>query len=360
MTNREREILHILKSQPLISQNELAETLGITRSSVAVHITNLMKKGYIAGKGYIVREDPYACVIGACNIDIQGVPAHNVSLRNSNIGQVKMSLGGVGRNIAENLTRLGVQTKLISAVGDDFYGKKILEEASKIGLDMNDTCVVNGAATSTYLSILDENRDMYMAISHMDIYEHMTLSFIKSKSHIIEHSGICVLDANLPTEIISYILEAYKEKDFFLDTVSIEKALKLKPYLGHFHTIKPNKVEAEAITGIQIQHEGDVQKVMAYFHNKGVKQVFLTMGSEGVYISDRDVLTFLEAPKVHVVNASGAGDAFLSGLVYAYLHQNTMIQAARIATALAAMTLGHELTNHPNLTEEHLLNLLKE
>ena len=74
MTNREQEILDLIKKDPMISQSELGEILGITRSSVAVHITNLIKKGKILGKGYIVKENPYVTVVGGVNMDIHGIP----------------------------------------------------------------------------------------------------------------------------------------------------------------------------------------------------------------------------------------------------------------------------------------------
>jgi pseudouridine kinase len=127
MTNREAELLKLIRKNPEISQNELAAILGITRSSVAVHITNLIKKGHILGKGYILKQEDYVCVLGGSNMDIVGFPHKNLVLHDSNPGKVKISLGGVGRNIAENLVHLGVSTKLISAIGDDLYGKKILK-----------------------------------------------------------------------------------------------------------------------------------------------------------------------------------------------------------------------------------------
>lgn len=117
MTNREEEILRLIRQNPLISQRELAEELGITRSSAAVHITNLIKKGYIKGKGYVVQEDPYVCMVGGANMDIQGFPGGTFRFRDSNPGSVKLSLGGVGRNIAENMVKLGLMTKLLTVVG---------------------------------------------------------------------------------------------------------------------------------------------------------------------------------------------------------------------------------------------------
>lgn len=126
MTDREKEILDVIKENPMISQQELADRLSITRSSVAVHITNLMKKGYIIGKGYILKKSNYITVIGGSNIDIQGVPNKSLVLFDSNPGKVDISLGGVGRNIADNICRLGINTKLISAIGNDLYGNQLL------------------------------------------------------------------------------------------------------------------------------------------------------------------------------------------------------------------------------------------
>ena len=123
MTNREKEILEIIRSNPLISQKELAVRLGITRSSVAGHIMKLTDKGLIRGKGYILKGSPYAVVIGAANMDIQGYPGTPLVQKDSNPGQVKISCGGVGRNIAENMARLGLDVKLLTLLGGRCPGR---------------------------------------------------------------------------------------------------------------------------------------------------------------------------------------------------------------------------------------------
>jgi len=163
MTNREEELLALIRRNPAISQNELASALGITRSSVAVHITNLMKQGLILGKGYLLKQDDYVCVLGGSNIDISGFPNQKLILADSNPGQVKISLGGVGRNIADNLVHLGVPTKLISALGEDVYGKKLIDHANAINLDIRHSLILSNRSTSTYLAILDETGDMKVA-----------------------------------------------------------------------------------------------------------------------------------------------------------------------------------------------------
>ena len=121
ITERERQLLGWIAENPLISQQELANKAGITRSSVAVHISNLMKKGIIQGKGYILQMNPYVVVVGGVNIDIAGIPSQPLVPRDSNPGLVRMSLGGVGRNIAHNLSLLGVEVKFITAFGEDLH-----------------------------------------------------------------------------------------------------------------------------------------------------------------------------------------------------------------------------------------------
>lgn len=360
MTNREEELLELIRENPAISQNELAAALDITRSSVAVHISNLTKKGYILGKGYILREEDYICVLGGTNMDIIGRPEKALILGDSNPGQVKMAMGGVGRNIAENLAHLGVPVKLISAVGDDLYGKRILEHASKIGLDMRHTLVLNHKPTSTYLAILDEQGDMKAAIAQMEILEELNIAFLQSKRQVIENARICIIDTNTPIDVIHYVLDNFKSTKFYLDTVSSTKALKVKDKIGAFHTIKPNKIEAELLSGRKIESLQDMKAASTYFLNQGVQRVFISLGAEGVFYDDGTVDQLIPNPKVEVVNATGAGDAFLAALAFSEFHQYDIDKSTRFAMAAAILALSYEETINPNMSQETVEKKMKE
>jgi pseudouridine kinase len=360
MTNREEELLELIRKNPAISQNELAAALGITRSSVAVHITNLIKKGYILGKGYIVKEEDYICVLGGANMDIVGRPDKNLILRDSNPGRVKAALGGVGRNIAENLIHLGVPVKLISAVGEDIYGKKIMEHASRIGLDMKNSLVAGQIPTSTYLAILDENGDMKAAISQMDILDEISIDFIQGKKQVIENSRICVIDTNIPGDVINYVLDNFKNTKFFLDTVSSTKAMKIRNKIGSFHTIKPNRIEAELLSDIKIESIRDMEKAAEYFLDQGVKRVFITLGADGVFYHDGKAHRLIPNPEVKVVNATGAGDAFLAALAFSDFNHYDVDESARFSMAAAIMALSCEETINPNISKENVNKKMKE
>ena len=210
MTQRERQILKWIEENPLISQQELADKAGITRSSAAVHISNLMKQGHIAGKGYIVRTAPYAVVVGGVNMDIGGRSHKALVPADSNPGQVRMSLGGVGRNIAHNLALLGVDVRLLTAFGDDMNAQRIAASCGELGIDISQCLTVPGAATSTYLFIADEQGDMALAVSDMEIYDHVTPAFLAGRARLLQNAQVIVVDTNIPPESIAWLAENVK------------------------------------------------------------------------------------------------------------------------------------------------------
>ncbi|EQB85722.1 pseudouridine kinase [Clostridium punense] len=360
MTNREEEVLYLIRNNPLISQNELAKLLGITRSSVGVHITNLIKKGYINGRGYIINKENFVSVIGGANMDILGFSDNNLKPNDSNPGKIKVSLGGVGRNIAENLIRLGVDTKLITVIGDDLYGNKIIDESRLIGLNLDNSLHLKGYATSVYMSILDNSGDMHVAISQMDIFDNMSVEFIKQKKNIIETSKICIIDTNIPQDVLEYVVTNYKNTKFFLDTVSTTKSVKAKNVIGKFHTIKPNRLEAEILSGISIKNNKDVEKAAKHFLDEGVKNVFISLGEQGIYYTNGHSSGYVATPKVQVVNANGAGDSFLAGVAYSTLNNEPISEAAKFGVGCSLLTITHENTINPNLCVENVNKRLKE
>ncbi|MGL5315413.1 MAG: PfkB family carbohydrate kinase [Peptostreptococcaceae bacterium] len=360
MTDREKEILDIIKDNPLISQQDLADQLYITRSSVAVHITNLMKKGYIKGKGYILNTNDHITVIGGSNIDIQGVPNNALVMFDSNPGKVDISLGGVGRNIADNICRLGIDTKLISAVGNDLYGNQILSECKSFGIDVTDCYISNEIPTSMYISILNDVNDMQVAISHMDILEKIDVDYINSKHQYINDSLAIVIDTNLSKEVIDYITSTYSHIPIFVDTVSTTKCMKIKDIISKFNTIKLNKYEAEALCDIKINTIDDLEFCSKHLISQGVEKVFITLGKDGVFCATNDTNIKIDSVKVDIVSATGAGDAFTAGLVYSHLNGFDIEYAAKFSMAASIIALSHENTINPNMSVDNIKKILKE
>lgn len=318
-----------------------------------------MKKGYILGRGYIVKDRPYVTVVGGANIDIVGLPYKKLSIKDSNPGKVGISLGGVGRNIGENLSRLGIDTRLITVLGDDIYGKLMVEEGMKIGLDMSESLTIVGGETSIYMAILDEVGDMNLAISSMDISEQMSVPFIREKKGLIENSILCIVDTNIPREVLEHMVSNFKV-DFFLDTVSTTKAERVKDIMGYFHTIKPNKLEAEILSGMEIIEKRDLKKVASYFIDMGVERVFITLGEDGVYYLDRQDEMHIKSPEISIINATGAGDAFMAGLAYSYFNGLDIKDTLKFSIGASIITLENETTINPNISVESIEKRIKE
>lgn len=359
MTIRERQILEILKKSPMISQQDLADMLKINRSSAAVHITNLMKKGYIQGKGYIISDEKKICVIGGSNIDLQGFPKGILELHDSNPGTIETSMGGVGRNIAENLARLSGPVRLLSAVGDDIYGKRIIEESEKAGIDMGAILTSKDYPTSMYLSIMDEKNEMKVAISQMDIYKKIDRGFIQKHELLIKNSSAIVIDANLEQETIEFIASSFGNIDIFADPVSNQKSLRLKSSLSGLHTLKPNIYEVKALIGIDIKSADDARKAAQEFLKRGLSQVFISMGKEGVVAADNDQCIAVSAYTDNVKSVTGAGDAFMAGAVDGWLSDKTIEEQAIFATAASLVALESGSTINPLMSQKAVQEKIK-
>lgn len=146
MTEREQQILAILRDEPLITQQALADQ-RISRPAVAGHIMNLTQKGHILGKGYVLAGQQFVLVLGGANMDISGATRACAGGGRLQPGAHSLRAGGVARNVAENLARLGNDTRLITAVGDDLYGRSLLESTQKAGVDVQGCWVLAGEST---------------------------------------------------------------------------------------------------------------------------------------------------------------------------------------------------------------------
>jgi len=360
MTKRELELLHLIETNPLISQKELAQHLGIERSSVAVHISNLIKKGIIKGKGYIIEKQPYLLVIGGANMDILGIPEKTLTMEDSNPGYISASPGGVGRNIAENMGHLGLSTKLLTVVGDDLYGSQLLELTKQAGVDVDYIKQCKTIPTSTYMSILDETGNMSVALSDMRIMNELNSTYLKEVDEIIRQAQIIVLDTNLEEEVLRYLVTSYPESLFIVDTVSTAKAMKIKSLLPYLYCIKPNRIEAEILYGQPIQTSSDIQDALNFFKHSGIEHPMISLGAQGVaFLIDTTCMLATQSP-LSVINVNGAGDAFTAGLAYGLFHNMPLSETVEIASAAARLTLTEKTTVNPLLSMDLIHQILDQ
>ena len=353
MTQREQEILRLIQADPMIQQQDIADKLGIARSSVAVHISNLTKKGYIAGKGYVLRSGSYAVVVGGVNVDIGGRSHAPLIAADSNPGTVSVSLGGVGRNIAHNVSLLGADVRLLAAYGDDLHGQQVESSCAGLGIDLSHGLKVSGGTTSTYLYLTDEQGEMALAVSDMSICEKITPEYLAEKSTVLDNARVVVADTNIPAESLRWLAENCAAP-LFIDPVSTTKAEKIRDILGKVHTLKPNKLEAELLSGIPIRNKADLEKAAEKLLSTGLQRLFISLGGDGALAADETGCYWLKTIPGNMVNTTGCGDAFMAALVWSYLEGLSLEDSARAGLAAGSIAMESEQTINPNMSAEAL------
>ena len=299
----------------------------------------------------------YAVVIGGVNLDIGGIPFASLRGHDSNPGTVRMGIGGVGQNIARNLALLRVPVHFLTAFGWDEAGGQIVRVCEGAGIDLSSALRIRGASTSVYLYIADEMGEMQTAVSDMGICAEITPEYLAQHEKLLNGAGAVVLDANIPQESIEWLAD-HCAAPLFADPVSIAKAEKLKGVLGRLHTIKPNRLEAELLSGLSIRTEQDLKAAADALLGRGLSRVHISLGSRGVYAADRTGSLYFPCYPVDARNMTGAGDAYLAGLVWSHLHGYGLKESARFASAAAAVAVEGEETVNEAMRPEAVFRIM--
>ena len=301
---------------------------------------------------------PYAVVCGGVNIDIGARSFAPLRAKDSNPGKVELSLGGVGRNIAHNMRLLGVPTYLLTAVGGDSRASQVEQSCRDLGIDLSHALHVPDGRTSTYVFVGDSDGDMAIAVSDMEICKKLTPDYFASQLDLLNGAAAVVVDANLPRESIAYLTE-HCTVPVFIDPVSTVKAEKLHGLLGRVHTLKPNRIDAERLSGVKITDDASLHKAAEALLAQGLQRVFISLGGDGVLAAQKDEMQLVPICKAEMRNATGAGDAMMAALVWSFLSGQSLTESAASGTAAAAIAVESEETINPNMSAEAVKDRLK-
>ncbi len=294
---------------------------------------------------------PFVLVLGGANMDISGSTTQPLVLSDSNPGRIRCAPGGVARNVAENLARLGNTTRLLTAVGDDLYGRSLLDTTRHAGVDVSSSWVLADEATSTYISLHGPDGDMAVAVNDMGILENITPESLAPHAPLAHQATALVVDCNVGAPALEWLFANRGATPVFVDAVSAFKCQRIRPWLAHVHLLKVNRLEAQALCEFAIQTDADIERAAQCLHALGVEQVVLSLGERGVYWSARNAgQGWHAALPCTVINATGAGDALMAGLVHAFVAGLGLRAAIPFALGCAALTLTTEHANHPGLS----------
>ena len=249
-------------------------------------------------------------VVGGMNLDLLGVPRGPLLPRDSAPGTITLRPGGVGRNIGARLKELGAEVSLVTALGNDERALLLSQLCREEGLDLSFSLVTDRPAPC-YLCIHDEQGDMALAVNDMAAMEQLTPEAMGPRMAPVNAARGCVLDANLLPETLLFIAQN-AAVPLVLDPVSCAKVPRVRAVLPYLAAIKPNRMEAEALTG-----EKNVEKAARALLGSGVRNVFISLGAEGVYYAGQNEAGYVPAHPLPVVPLTGAGDAMCAGIALA-------------------------------------------
>lgn len=298
-------------------------------------------------------------VIGGANIDIGGFSRAAARLRDSNPGAVRMSPGGVGRNIAANLALLGADVELITALGGDDRARVLREDCARMGVGLTHALSFPDASTSTYLYIAGSDGDMLVAVNDMAIHDSLAPEALAPAVAAVNQMDIAVIEANLPARTLAFLSEVLTVP-IVADAVSAAKVERLAGAIPRLSALKPNRIEAERLTGIAVKDEQRARCAAEKLVEMGAGSVYLTMGEAGVCAADASGSAFLRCRPRAMVNATGAGDAFTAAIAWAMAKHMDLFAAARAGMAAASIAVESAGAVNPEMSAERLQARISE
>lgn len=294
---------------------------------------------------------PYVVVVGGINIDICGKAFAPLIRGDSNPGTVRLSPGGVGRNIAHNLRLLDCPVRMLTALGGDVFARRAEEDCAALGIDLSRALRVPEGATSSYLVIEGPEGDMDLALCDAALADRITPDYLASQRELLDGAAAVAADANLSAEALAWLAE-HCAAPIFADPVSVTKAKKLLPLLGRLYCLKPNLMEAELLSGAEIRDRLSLELAASRLLDTGLRRVCVSLGSRGVCCAWGTERCLVPCPETRLVNSSGGGDALMAGLIRAFLDGLSMEDSARFALACSSIAVESEETVNPRLSLE--------
>ncbi|WP_432353518.1 carbohydrate kinase [Sporosarcina sp. A2] len=364
MNEKELQLMALIRQNPYCSQQELADGLGLSRPAVANIISALTKRGYITGRAYVLAPEDEIICIGGANVDRKFHVSGTVTPGTSNPAELSVTIGGVARNIAENLGRLDHSVRLLTTAGKDADWDLIATHSSPF-MDLTSVRLLPNASTGSYSAVLDSHGELAIAMAVMDVYEALNAEYIASLERHLSRAKMIVIDLNVTKETAEAIRDVAVryQVPFVIVPVSGPKMAHLPDTLDGLTWFICNEDEAETLTGVAIQNEDDWKTAVSVLLDSGTEHAIITRGKKGIMAGDRTTRSIhhhAAIPGVSVEDVTGAGDAFVSGVLHAAVMERPLHDAITYGLVNAAKTLASSYTVRPELTATTLENELEE
>ena len=336
MTSREREVYALIREDPMISQDEIAAKLGISRSAVSVHISSLLKQGFLRGRGYVLAEEHYHVVIGVAGIDfrgeVEGDESDSVSENIINYyGRINWIFGGTGYNISYYLNRIGEPVRLIAALGGDMFGKQLAEHCRETGINVDDCLYTPDLPQSIMLQLRDEKNDRRTSMVNYFAEEGMTPQFFSEKARMLKNARTIVINDIATSESVDYLLQEHDNADTWLVFSGVTSRIdRLKTFVPRTKHCYMNLHAAAHIAGVPM--DMDVLTIGERLRDLGIREAFVSCENRSIlHVTDSGCRTYATLPNT-LSDSERGKDAFVAGLLASTGDNRTMEERIRFAS----------------------------
>ncbi len=252
----------------------------------------------------------------------------------SNPASVRTAFGGVARNVAETLARLGHAVGMVSRVGDDEPGRALLGDLQAVGVRTDGCSPSSEYATAEYVAVLDPQGELAFGLAAMDAFDDLTSADFEDVRPLLRPTGWVFADCNLPAQTLSDLFDAKQGFHLALNTVSVAKTARLPDDLSAIDVLVTNLDEATALVGVDVPWE-QAERILV----RGVSAVVVTMGSDGYVVADASGVQHRTVNPAKVIDVTGAGDAMLAGTLHGLIRGHPLDVATAMGAKLAKQTL---------------------
>jgi pseudouridine kinase len=363
MNEKETAILEMIRQNPFLSQLEMADSLNVSRPALANLISGLMKQGKIAGRAYILQGGNEIHCIGGANVDRKFHLQQKAQLGTSNPSNVTESVGGVARNIGENLGRLGHQVRLFTTVGKD-ADWLMIEQFSRMYMNLQSVERISNQSTGSYSAVIEPSGELILAMANMNIYELLNQKYLLKHESILASASLIVIDLNCPKETVEFVREfsAMKGIPLAIIPVSSPKMNRMPDEVRGIEWLICNRDEAETYLQRTILTDEDFMTAVQSIMNLGVNHVIVTAGVSGVFAGSKQnqIMHIPALSTAKIKDVTGAGDAFVGATLHGWLEGLEFHQCVQAGIVNASKTLESPGTVRLDLTAANFKKELEE
>jgi pseudouridine kinase len=297
-------------------------------------------------------------VIGAAGVDMVGVLNQAPRVKGANLASNRISFGGVARNVAENLARLGQPVHLLTVVGSDSPGENLIAHTRACGVDVSACQCLPDCPTASYLAVYDSEGELVMALEDMRVIGELSPSIIKQHEARFYETGLVFVDANLPPQSLKTVFQLAKKAKVPVcaDATSAALSSRLIPHLEKLFLLTANSAEASVLSdgNPEVTELNSAMAAARGLVVRGVEIAIITLAKSGVCYSTQEVNGHVPALNTQVVDPTGSGDALTATVLFGLVNEIPLDDTVRLGVTAASLVLRYPGTVLPELSLERL------